>query len=76
MDKEAHKRVKLLPGREPVSGITAPSSPADFQPRKDYCFDLKLGESNSETYPEFSWKELVKEAQQADLAKKSKEGET
>jgi len=43
-------------------------------PKKEYCFDLKLGESNVETYPEFSWKDLVKGAQQKELTQRSVDG--
>jgi hypothetical protein len=54
--------------------ILLPPPPKLKKESKTYCFELTLGESNDETYPEFSWKELVRGAQKKEAAEKTQAG--
>jgi len=58
----------------PKRALLLPPPPVVKKEAKTYCFELKLGESNDKTYPEFSWKDLVKEAQKKEAASKTETG--
>ena len=58
----------------PKRALLLPPPPVVKKEAKTYCFELTLGESNDKTYPEFSWKELVREAQNKEAAQKAEKG--
>jgi len=60
------KKVGLTPVNVPGKS-TKPKSES-----KTYVFELELGESNEQIYPEFSWAELVKKEKAKEAAAKAK----
>ncbi|ODM95620.1 Ubinuclein-2 [Orchesella cincta] len=51
-----------------------PAPPKLKKEPKTFSFNLALAESNEQTYPEFSWVELVRNAKQKEISKKAETG--
>jgi len=80
MDPHGPKRISLIstapsrstPGPAASSNASVPVVTKEANANKTtrtYCFNLKLGESNDVTYPEFSWTSLIRESRRKNKGK-------